>query len=440
MRDLVILSIIFGSLPLILFRPHIGILLWAWISYMSPHRLAWGEAYNYPVAAMVGGATLVGLLFYKQPKRIPWNAVTITLAIFIAWMCLTTLLALSPMDAEAKWTRTMKILLMTLVTLMLMQTRTRINWLIAVIAASLSFYGIKGGLGSIVMGGNFKVYGPPETFIADNNALALALVMIIPFIRYLQTVTERVWLKMALGVVILLNIFSIIASHSRGAFLATSAMLLFMFAKSQRKSAALLVFLVMAPVVWSVIPETWYERIDTIGTYQEDRSAQGRINAWWFAFNLAKDRPLVGGGFEAFNAALFQRYAPDPDFYQGPHSIYFEVLGEQGFVGLVLFILLGVLAYRSGVWVRKNTRDRPGMKWASDVSAMMCVSLVGYAVGGAFLGLAYFDLYYHIVAILVLTRHYVETQIQEETTANRSTTPSNKAETILTQSGVREDR
>lgn len=405
---------------------------------MNPHRLAWGEAYNYPVAAAVGGVTLVGLLFYKQRKSIPWNPVTITLVLFIAWMSLTTLVALVPMDAELKWMRTMKILLMTLVTLMLMQTRTRITWLIAIIAASLSFYGIKGGIFSILLGGNYKVYGPPETFIADNNTLALALVMIIPFLRYLQMATDRMWLKLVLGVVMLLDIFSVIASYSRGAFLAISAMLLLMFLKSQRKFATLLFFLLMTPVVLSVIPDEWYARMDTLGAYQQDRSAQGRLNAWSFAFNLAKDRPLVGGGFETFSADLFKRYAPDPDFYQGPHSIYFEVLGEQGFVGLLLFVLLGVLAYRSGVWTARNTRGDPSMKWASDLSNMMCVSLVGYAVGGAFLGLAYFDLYYHIVAILVLTRYMVEKQIQEKSAVNSSSPPLDTAQTFTVARNARE--
>ena len=89
-----------------------------------------------------------------------------------------------------------------------------------------------------------------------------------------------------------------------------------------------------ALVVFPVIPEKWHERMSTIGTYQEDRSAMGRVNAWHFAFNLASERPLTGGGFSAFTNDLFIRYAPDPFDVHDAHSIYFEVLGEHGFLAL----------------------------------------------------------------------------------------------------------
>jgi putative inorganic carbon (HCO3(-)) transporter len=86
------------------------------------------------------------------------------------------------------------------------------------------------------------------------------------------------------------------------------------------------------------------------------------------------------------------------------HSIYFQVLGEQGFVGLFLFLLLGLLAWRTGSKVINAAKDVPENKWAADLAAMGQVSLIGYATAGAFLGLAYFDLPYHLVVIIVLTK------------------------------------
>lgn len=419
MRDLIVLGTIFGALPFVLFHPHIGVLLWAWISYMNPHRLTW-EAYDYPVAAIVGGVTLVSLVWSwmtaREPKRIPWNGVTITLVLFIFWMNVTTLFALLPHDAFGEWSRTMKIQLMTLVTLLLFQSRERINWLVAIIALSIGFFGVKGGLFALMSGGTYKVYGPPESFIADNNSLALALVMVMPLMRYLQIIAERAWIKAGIAVAMFFTILSIVASYSRGAFLAASAMLLFMFFKSRRKFAAFSIVLVAAVLVLSFAPEKWYQRIETIGSYQQDASAEGRINAWWFAFNLAKHRPIVGGGFKAFDRTLFERYAPNPQDFHDSHSIYFEVLGEQGFVGLFLFILLGALAYRSGARAVAQARDHPELRWAADLATMMQVSLIGYFVGGTFLGLAYYDLYYHLVIILVLTRILVERQLQSEGT------------------------
>ena len=139
----------------------------------------------------------------------------------------------------------------------------------------------------------------------------------------------------------------------------------------------------------------------------------GRINAWHFAFNLALDRPLIGGGFGAFDRRLFRIYAPEPENFHDAHSIYFEVLGEQGFVGLGLFLLLLFLAWRSGSKIIRLTKDREDMVWANNLAAMVQVSLAGYIVGGAFLGLAYFDLLYHLIAILVLTKTVINKQLEE---------------------------
>ncbi len=98
----------------------------------------------------------------------------------------------------------------------------------------------------------------------------------------------------------------------------------------------------------------------------------------------------------------FERYAPAPDNVHDVHSVYFEVMGEQGFIGLGMWLLIGILAWRTGNKTIKECKNDPSRKWATDLSAMTQVSLIGYASGGAFLGLAYFDYPYHLVIILVL--------------------------------------
>jgi len=121
------------------------------------------------------------------------------------------------------------------------------------------------------------------------------------------------------------------------------------------------------------------------------------------AVNMAKDRPL-GGGFDSFQPLMFYLYAPDPENVHDSHSIYFEVLGEHGFIGLALFLTLGLMTWRTASWVIRRTRDDPGKRWAADLAAMVQVSLIGYASSGAFLGLAYFDFYYTLVAVVVLCK------------------------------------
>jgi probable O-glycosylation ligase (exosortase A-associated) len=153
------------------------------------------------------------------------------------------------------------------------------------------------------------------------------------------------------------------------------------------------------------MPQEWYDRMDSIKNYQQDESALGRINAWHTAFNVAKDR-VTGGGFETFQARTFRQYAPEPFRVHDVHSVYFEVMGEHGFIGFGMFLLLAVFAWLRANQVIRECKNDPEKKWAADLAAMIQVSLIGYGAGGAFLGLAYFDLTYHLMIILVLAAKF----------------------------------
>lgn len=432
MRDILVAGIIFASVPVALTRPYVGVLVWCWIGFMNPHRLTYGFAYDFPFAAVVGAATLIGLVFVREPKRLPMTPLIWVWIFFALWLCVAMLFAWYPHLAFEKWSRTMKIMLFAFVTVMVMARRDRLNWLVWVTVISLDFYGVKGGLFALThpLGGRQLVYGPPGSFIEENNALALALIMTLPLIRYLYIVTESKWAKWGLLGAMLLTVASIVGSYSRGALLGGVAMGMFLWFKSEHKLRIGIALLVVGTLLAAYVPENWVQRMDTISTYKKDESAQGRINAWWTAFHVANARPLVGGGFNVLQQnETFERYAPEPNNVHDAHSIYFEVLGESGYVGLILFLAFGWLALRTGAWIIRNTRDDPQLRWANRLAAMLQVSLIGYAVGGAFLGLAYFDLYYHLVALLVITRVLVQQALQER--AEVATTEAEAADAEL---------
>lgn len=411
MRDLLITLIVFGSVPFILMRPSIGVLMWSWLGYMNPHRLTWGFAYNFPFSQIVAVSLILGLLFSKEPKKIPLNALTMLWLTWVLWMCITTLMAIDSSHSAWEWERTMKIQLMVLATIMVMTTRARMTKLVWVIVISIGFYGVKGGLFTLATGGNYLVWGPPMTHITGNNEIAFALVMTLPLMRYLQLETENRWVRIGLVVSMFLVSASIVGSYSRGAFLAGSAMVMSLILKSKNKFRIGVVLVILGVVAAAYIPQKWEDRMATIQTYEMDASAMGRINAWKFAINLAKDHPISGGGFDTFLPDLFRVYAPVPDDFHDAHSIYFEVLAEHGFVGLAIFLLLGVAALRNGSRIARLSKDRESLRWIQNLSSMVQVSIIGYAVGGAFLGLAYFDLYYHLVAMVVLMRLIAEREI-----------------------------
>jgi len=403
MRDIVLTLVIFGTLPFILRRPHIGVLVWTWIGFMNPHRLTWSFAYDMPFAMIVALVTLVSLLMSREPKKIPWTRESIVLLIFLSWILLTTTQAMYPWLAWPHFNQIWKIQLMVFVTMILMQSKERINQLVWVIAMSIGFYGVKGGIFTIVNGGVYHVRGPEGSFIGGDNEMGLALIMTIPLLRYLQLTTRSMWVRSFLAVAMVLCAAATVGSQSRGALVGLVAMGTFLWLKSRNKVFTAALGTVAIVLVLSVMPQQWYDRMATIQTYDQDQSAMGRINAWKMAFNMAKDRPL-GGGLESFQDYSFALYAPNPDDVHASHSIYFEVLGEHGFVGLGLFLMLGLMTWRTASWVIGRARRDREKRWAADLAAMVQVSLVGYASAGAFLGLAYFDYYYTLIALVVLCK------------------------------------
>jgi probable O-glycosylation ligase (exosortase A-associated) len=435
MRDIALFAIVLGALPFVLKRAYFGVLLWSWLGYMNPHRLSFGAAYNFPFAQLVGITTLIALPFDKGRKGVPITSLTVCWFLFVLWLNLTTIFALNPDSAFHEWDRAMKVMLFSFVTIMLVQDKKRLNLLIITIAVSMGFYGVKGGFFSIVTGGNFLVFGPPESFFEDNNALALALIMTLPLIRYLQMQVTNKLANWTIVAAMLLIALSVLTSHSRGALLAGTAMALFLWIKSRQKLRLGLIMLAALPFMIIQMPDTWFSRMETISAYEEDGSAMGRINAWWFAYNLAKDRPIFGGGFNTFTPELFGKYAPEPDDFHDAHSIYFEILGEHGFVGLALFLALGILSLGAAKRVVRKTRDMRELTWAHDLGGMIQVCLIGYAVGGAFLGLAYFDLYYHLIAMTVVLTAIVKQHENKQipivaTDAVDESTGNNKLERI----------
>ena len=198
-----------------------------------------------------------------------------------------------------------------------------------------------------------------------------------------------------------------LGSHSRGALLAIGAMATVLWWRSPGKLKYGLIIAVVGIVALAFMPETWMTRMTSISEYKADASALGRINAWWMAWNLASDR-FLGGGFEIYTPEIFSLYAPDSlDLHQA-HSIYFQVLGEHGFVGLFLFLLLWGMVWRQAGKLRKEGLAQPETHWISYLGSMCQVSLAGYAVGGAFLSLAYFDLPYNLLLLVVLSRRWLD--------------------------------
>jgi putative inorganic carbon (hco3(-)) transporter len=300
----------------------------------------------------------------------------------------------------------MKIFFFLHVSALVLRTRRQIEWLLWVIVVSVGFYGFKGGLFTIFSGGANKVYGPPgDSFMSDNNAISVALAMVIPLMYYLRSVTTSKWLRHGLLLSMMLSGVAVLGSYSRGALLGVGAMLVFLLLKSQSKLLFGAALVMIVPIAVGLMPSTWTDRMNSISTYEQDTSAMGRINAWQTAINVANDRPLVGGGFEMYSEATFRRYAPDPEDVHAAHSVYFQMLGEHGYVGLLIFLAIGVATWVMARRLIGTASLDPGSRWAGSLARSIQASLVGFAVGGAFVNIGYWEPpYYEVLILLVACR------------------------------------
>ena len=412
MRDIALTVIVFGLLPYILMRPQVGIYTWSWLGYMNPHKLTWGFAYNFPFAQIVAIVTLISFIFTKNKKSIQITGLLGLFLLFVIWICITTIFALSFENSFEQLVKVLKIQLVTLLTILIIRSKKDLDVLLWVIVLSLGYYGIKGGVFTIVTMGAYRVWGPSGGFIQENNSLAVALLMILPLMYYLKEQVEQQWLKAGLIVAMLLVAVSVFGSQSRGALIAVGATGIFLWFKLPHKLVSGIAIIIFAICVFIFMPESWHGRMDTISSYQADTSAMGRINAWKMAVNLANDR-IFGGGFNTWTHQAYQLYATEWDIPRAAHSIYFNVLGEHGWIGLVLFISIFFATWRTSSRIIKKTKNNAELQWLSILCRMIQVSLIAYASGGAFLSLSYFDLPWHLVAIVIICRSIVDSHIKK---------------------------
>ena len=428
MRDIALFMLLVGSIPFIFRRPFIGVLLWCWISYMLPHRMMFGFMYTFPVAQMIAIVTLAAYVFSKEPKTISLEAPIKWLIAFYLMMFLSWLLHDKTPFVNMLAMKVLKVQFFTLIILTLLTTRKRIEAALWVVALSIGYYGVKGGAFTLITAGAYRVWGPPDGFFGENNAMAVTNLMIAPIFLYLSTTVNKSWAKWALIGCAGLTVIAVFGSHSRGALLSLLAAGFIFWLRSKRKMLPALAVLIAFPIMFSFMPDNWHERMGTIfvseegGEHRESSSAS-RLNAWQAGFNMSLSHPFAGG-FNAETPKNWIIYAPNPNDFVAFHSNYFQVLGKHGWFALICFLMVFYSSWRLANRVIKSINDEPSLKWAENLCRMLQVSIVVYMVGGAFLSLAYFDLPYHFVISIVAIKIIVDRQLSKLSDRREETSES----------------
>lgn len=406
LRALLLIAFFVVSMPVCFFRPMYGIMLWTVVAFLNPQAYAW--AYEaFPWAEAVALPTLLGMLlfdrnFERLPSRTFWM-----LCILWVWFTITTLVSTNTPEflhhapmTWYRWTFVSKILLMTVCTIVVVSSFQRLRYLILTIAGCFGLYVLKSLPFVITHGGVHRLYGPQRSMIADNNDFGLALNMTLPMYFFLAQTEPNRWVRRFFALMFAITIPAIFFTYSRGALVGLVAVFLVMFLQARRRFALVPVIALGLVIAVYFAPAAWKERMDPTRPEALDVSAQSRLDAWVFARKLAADYPITGGGFATYTRELLDHYGIAVGNI-GAHSVYFQVLAEHGYVGLTLYLLLVLSCLASTRHLRKAGRAS-GDTAVSHYAHMLQLSLVAFLVCGTFLGRAYFDYFFTIVACVII--------------------------------------
>ena len=387
--------------------PFLALILYFWISFMNPHRYTWGFAYSLPLA--MGAALFTAVLLFFRLNDITFPKVREIYFFLALWffLTITSFFAMYPEYVWARWEVVNKILFMTFITMLLVNTKDRLLIFLFSVTFFIGFIAIKGAIFGIVTRGQYMLWGPDESFLADNNSVGLALVMILPFAYAVKDIFENKWITASSYTLSFFIVISVIITYSRGALVGLAMVVGHIILRSKHKYMIAAIALVVIVTGYQFLPGPWLERMKTIKSFQDDRSAQMRINAWLTAFNAAKARPL-GAGFDCWTLEYYDLYSPNPELGRRiagggttAHSIYFEVLATQGFGGFFLFMACLILMFISLNTIKRRCARLPVPQWITALNNAFIGSMIGFMSAGAFLSLAFFDLFWAIYACAV---------------------------------------
>ena len=291
---------------------------------------------------------------------------------------------------------------------------------------------MKGGIFAIKTGFGHRIYGPPATQFNENNAFAIVVLMNIPLLVLWYRETKNKYLKIVLAAAIPLSAASAISSQSRGALLTLMVLTLLFIWHSKRKYLVLPLVIAGIIAVSGALPEKWFNRMNTIETYETDASAQGRLVAWKDGIEFAIKNPLLGSGFDGW------RWVTIKDW----HNSYVEIMAEHGLIAfsLWMFLLWGTILSLTRL-ARLGRKYRKELPWITNYSTMIRMALLAYATGTMFLGLSYWDIMYHLVFIAVLLKKFAHEEIDalnQKQTEENAKSAKNARKFVVTRKQINE--
>lgn len=423
MRDPIMLAAMLALVPLAFSNGFNAYLLWGWTAILSPSFYLFGFMqglrYNLIFAAIALGLWMLGKLELKG--KLTANATTVLLIAFTIHVTLSATFAYG--GNPGNWITYeffIKSLIFALLMPIFVTTRLRLHALVLIVCLALGFHGVVEGGKMLVSGGAHKVRGIPTTMMSDNNHFAVGMSMVLPILVYLALHLKERLARLGALFGLGLTVLAVISTNSRGGFLCLAILAIWYALTSRRKVLASILVILLGILAVQFAPEAWFSRMESIQTAEQDTSFMGRVIAWKISTAVGLANPILGGGLHAIQAApvwhdfmyridflSFIQTPPVELYPRAAHSIYFEILGDLGIVGLALYLALIINVFLSARHIRRMASKHPGLQWARDLSDALKLSLVAYCVGGAGVSLGYFDLFYVLLMLMEVLRQRV---------------------------------
>lgn len=407
MRGVFLLGVILLVISWGFRAPILFVLGYVWASIFTPQLVAYSVVTSIPISFILAALAFGGFLLLPKVDHIQWRAQSIVTGIFVVWMTITLWWAVVPDEAYSKWDWAIKSMAFTIIIPHFIGGRREFEAFLWTILLSGMAHCIPFGLKMVLSGGGYDM---PLGLVESNSGygegstLAMFSVSLIPISIYLylhQTLfVQKRLIQRALGVFIVILVLASVGTYARTAVVCLLVLALCLIYYSKRRLLGVFFVISLAVLVYPFIETGWVERMSTIDS-GTDASAMGRVAVWKWVVEYILMHPL-GGSFDMYRINNYSMSLADGSVLhvanKAFHSIYFEVLGEGGIPGFLMFIAL--IALTLSAFMRyKKVLLATGEVWMADAGRYLLIAALIYLCGGAFIGVAFQSYFYYLVAL-----------------------------------------
>jgi len=408
--------------------PFIFALGYVWVDTFYPQYVTDGLLTQIPISFLMAIAAIGGYFLADRRSPPKFNLSLKLILLFAVWTTITLSWAVVPADAWFKWGWAFKSVLFAVFIPYVFRTRVQIEAFILVFYFSCAATFIPTGLKTLMNGGgygmNLGLIQGHNVGLSESSFQAAAAIAFIPILVYLREYSliipplKTPRLMMFAGLIVA-DLACSLGTFARTAIIGVIILVIPMWLQSRRKILfALLAAVAGVGILTVATSPAWENRISTIGTYNKDSSAYTRILMWMWTLKFVGEHPL-GGGFNSHEISVIEMPSlnGEPGYVEKGrafHNMYFEVLGEHGFPGLAIFLLILFRSLMLATQVVRRTRNRPDLVWACNLGKALRTSLMVMMACANFIGIGFQPVLWYFIALPICLREYVRRVERDE--------------------------